>query len=450
MKMNPPIGNKNVLARVALVGVIFIAVAFFYGLSGMSARRRDLLHTDLMTSSAYVKRGFEPAYASLKNPELTDWDWLLPPNHGESILMSRLPGARGAAFEFLSPRMRRIEDYTIFIPFELDREKIDALYSDNPITPGMYLAGIGENWEIYINGDAIAKRRYVNSRGEITSFRSQRGVSIPFDKKFLNEGENFLVIYIIGAQSGADTGLFYTGPYYIGDYTKISSSGESFLTVALCTAYIFLGFYHILLYFLRKTDSYNLLYGIFSNLLAVYFFAHSPVIYNIFENTETTRRIEFAALCLLVFALAAFLETLSFGRLKRPTIAYGALCFVLIVLQSIATIWFAGNLLMIWWVCAVAYVLYIVSHDVAYTFVRHVLERREAERGDAGAFRLARLFLRSLFDSESGNTLALTIIVVCTSLFDILNSAFFHEDILLTRYSFFFFMLCMAFVLARK
>jgi signal transduction histidine kinase/CheY-like chemotaxis protein len=94
-------------------------------------------------------------------------------------------------------------------------------------------------------------------------------------------------------------------------------------------------------------------------------------------------------------------------------------------------------------------VLYIVSHDVAYTFVRHVLERREAERGDSGALRLARLFLRSLFDSESGNTLALTIIVVCTILFDILNSAFFHEDILLTRYSFFFFMLCMAFVLAR-
>jgi signal transduction histidine kinase/CheY-like chemotaxis protein len=314
----------------------------------------------------------------------------------------------------------------------------------------MYLAGIGENWEIYINGDAIAKRRYVNSRGEITSFRSQRSVSIPFDKKFLNEGENFLVIYIIGAQSSANTGLFYTGPYYIGDYTKISSSGESFLTVALCTAYIFLGFYHILLYFLRKTDSYNLLYGIFSNLLAVYFFAHSPVIYNIFENTETTQKIEFAALYLLVFALAAFLETLSFGRFKRPTIVYGLLCFVLIVLQSIATIWFAGDLLMIWWVCAAAYTLYIVSHGVTGAFVRHALELHGAELRNAGAFRFARLFFRSLFDSESGNTFALTIIVACTSLFDMLNSVFFHVDILLIRYSFFFFMLCMAFVLARE
>ncbi|MDR1932796.1 MAG: hypothetical protein LBQ57_08260, partial [Spirochaetales bacterium] len=450
--------NKKLPAWGALITVIGITVIFFYSLVSGNSPKQDPLYTDLMSFPAYVKNGFEPAYASFRGPEFTDWDLELPANHGGALLMSRLPAdvyagdgrAAGGNVPFLFPGMRRIEDYTIMIPFEMGKDKLDSLYGDNPIAPGIYLAGIGENWEIYINGDPIVKQRYLNTRNEITSFRSQRDVRIPFDKRFLNMGQNILIIHIIGARSSDETGLFYVSPYYIGDYTKISGAGGSFFTVAMCTVYIFLGIYHILLYFLRRTDSYNLIFGIFSGLAAAYFFTRSPVIYQIFQNTAITQRIEFASLYLILFFLSTFLENLNFGKSKPVSIAYGVFCVILIGMQCFFPIWFAGDLLAIWQFAGIAFILYVFGYDVINSFVRQVKDRRDAERPGSGMAGFRFLFFSSIRDREFGNIFILMIFAICTSVFDILDSAFWHTGVMLTRYSFLAFMLCMAFILARK
>ncbi|MDR3121731.1 MAG: hypothetical protein LBU58_10440, partial [Clostridiales bacterium] len=330
----------------SLAGILLVIATFFSTLISKDPEKAAPFFTDLMVSPAYVKNGFEPAYASLTDPDATDWDWKLPARHGRSLTAVGLSGS--GLSEFLSLAARRIEDFTILIPFDLEADEIDLLYGDNPLSPGMYLSGIGENWEIYLNGEVLAKQLHLSPEGRITSFRSQRGVSIPFNRNFLIDGRNSLVFHIIGARSSSFTGLFYTGPYYIGDFKTISSTGEGYLTVALCTVYLFLGLYHILLYFLRKMDDYNLLYGIFSNLVAMYFFARSAVFYHVFEDTQITQRAEFAALYLVVFTLAMFLESLNFGKIKPITIVYGLSCAALIVLQCIAPIWFAEDLLMVW------------------------------------------------------------------------------------------------------
>jgi len=443
--------RKNISVWIALISVIAIAAVFFFSLGSGGSVAEDSLYTDLTAFPAYVKNGYEPAYASLA-PELTDWDTELRANHNSDIRMNRLPVSAysRAPSEFLSPGERRIEDFTILIPFELSREKIDSLYGDNPIAPGMYLAGIGENWEIYINGDLIAKQIYLNSENQITSFRSQRGVSIPFDKRFLNEGVNQLVIHIMGARSSAFTGLFYTGPYYIGNYTQISSAGTNFLTVALCTIFIFLGLYHILLYFLRQTDRYNILFGIFSGLLAAYYFARSPVIYHVFDNTAVTQRIEYAGLYLYWFAFAVFLENLNFGKIKRATICYGAVCAVLIVLQCFFSIWFAGDLLGLWQVFGGAYMLYIVGYDLIYTFIKNIRTQHKKGETDGKPSGLRRLIWTGLKQTELGNIFIPMVIVFCTAFFDMADLAFLHTGALLTRYGFSILMLCMAFMLARK
>ncbi|MCL2480629.1 MAG: response regulator [Spirochaetaceae bacterium] len=443
--------RKNISVWLALISVIAIATVFFFSLGIGGSVANDSLYTDLMAFPAYVKNGYEPAYAIL-DPDLTDWDMELPANHNRDIRINTLPSDAYSytASEFLSTKKRKIEEFTILIPFELSREKIDSLYGDNPIAPGMYLAGIGENWEIYINGDLIAKQIYLNSENQITSFRSQRDVGIPFDKRFLNEGVNQLVIHILGARSSAFSGLFYTGPYYIGNYIQISSAGTNFLTVALCTVFIFLGFYHILLYFLRKTDRYNLLFGVFSGLLATYYFARSSVIYHVFNDTAITQRIEYAALFLYWFAFAVFLENLNFGKIKRITLAYGASCAMLIVLQWFFPIWFAVNLLTVWQVFGGAYMLYIIGYDLIYTFAKNIGMRRKEEGVDKEPPSVWKLFLLSLKQTELGNIFIPMIIVFCTAIFDMLDLAFFHTGALLTRYGFSILMLCMAFMLARK
>ena len=443
--------RKNISVWLALISVIAIATVFFFSLGIGGSVAKDSLYTDLMAFPAYVKNGYEPAYANL-NPELTDWDMELPANHNRDLRMNTLPADAysNTTSEFLSTKKRKIEEFTIMIPFELSREKIDSLYGDNPIAPGMYLAGIGENWEIYINGDLIAKQIYLNQENQITSFRSQRDVGIPFDKRFLNEGVNHLVIHVLGARSSAFTGLFYTGPYYIGNYTQISSAGTNFISVALCTFFIFLGFYHILLYFLRKTDRYNLLFGLFSSLLATYYFARSSVIYHVIDDTAITQRIEFASLFIYWFVFAVFLETLNFGRIKRVTLAYGGACAVLIVLQCFFTIWFAGNLLAIWQIFGGVYMLYIIGYDLIYTFAKNISKRRKEESAYKEPSGFGKLFLLSLKQTELGNIFIPMVIVFCTAIFDMLDLAFFHTGALLTRYGFSILMLCMAFMLARK
>ena len=342
--------SKNITAGVVLVAALAMAITFFYSLSGGNDSQKDHLLTDLASSMVYAKNGFESAYASLTDPFLTNWDLELPANHGTTITMSALPAEDSTQMpaEFLSLAARKIEDYTILIPFVMTREKIDTLYGDRPIAPGIYLAGIGENWEIYINGDVVAKQRHLNAEGNILTFHSRRSVGIPFDKRFLKEGENFLVIHIIGARSSAYTGLFYQSPHYIGDYTKISGNNGSLLTVAFCAIYVFLGLYYMLLYSLRKMDSYNLLYGILAGLTAVYSFVSDSSIYYLIKNTAITQRLEFAVLYLLPFVLAAFLETLNFSKIKPLTFIYGVFCSALIIAQCLFTIWFAADLMLLW------------------------------------------------------------------------------------------------------
>jgi len=443
--------RKNISVWFALISVIAITVLFFFSIGIGDSVANDSIYTDLTAFPAYVKNGYEPAYANL-DPELTDWDMELPANHNSNIRVSRLPaGAYSRApSEFLSPRERRIEDFTILIPFELGFEKIDSLYGDNPVAPGIYLAGIGENWEIYINGDLIAKQIYLNPENQITSFRSQRDVCIPFDKRFLNEGVNHLVIHIIGSRSSAYTGMFYTGPYYIGNFTQISSTGANYMTIALCTVFIFLGLYHILLYFLRKTDRYNLLFGTFSSLLAMYYFARSAVIYHVFADTAITQRVEYAALYLLVFALAVFLENLNYGRIKRVTVAYGISCVVLIALQCLFPIWFAEDLLAVWEIFGGVYILYIVGYVIAYTFVKNIKARQKEEGMSGEPSGFWKLFLSGLIQTELGNILIPMFIVFFTAVYDILDLVFMHTNAVLTRYGFTLLMICMAFTLARK
>ncbi|GHV53202.1 hypothetical protein FACS1894206_03420 [Deltaproteobacteria bacterium] len=438
--------NKSIPAGVVLFMALAMAITFFYSLNAENASLKDPLYTDLTSSTTYVKNGFEPAYASLTDPLLTDWDWELPAKHGTAITMLTLPvddSARRPA-EFLSPAARRIEDYTILIPFEMTRKKIDALYGDRPIAPGIYLPGIGENWEIYVNGDVVAKQRHLSSEGNILTFYSWRGVNIPFDKRFLKEGENFLVIHIIGAGSSAHTGLFYKSPHYIGDYTKISGNNGSLLTVAFCAIYIFLAFYYMLLYSLRKTDSYNVLYGMLASLTAVYFFVRDPAIYYLIQDTAITQRLEFAALYLLPFVFAAFLENLNCGKIRPITFIYGAFCVALITAQCLFTVWFAADLLSVWQVGGGLYLLHIVAYDIAYTFYRQVKE-------SAGGVSISPLFfIKSLYKKDSGNILILSVIVIFTSVCDMVNPGILPADASLTQYSFFASMLCLSFILTRK
>jgi signal transduction histidine kinase/CheY-like chemotaxis protein len=179
-----------------------------------------------------------------------------------------------------------------------------------------------------------------------------------------------------------------------------------------------------------------------------------------------------------------FLESLNFGKIKPISIVYGLSCAALIVLQCVTPIWFADDLLMVWHVYGMAFLIYVVSYDVVYAFLKCVWNRcadatadagtADTRRADSGTVGTAgidgtsgatdspdtsgragsgifwRVFFRSLQDTELGNIFILMTAVIFTGIYDIIDSVFLHTGLLVTRFSFFAFMLCMAFLLARK
>jgi signal transduction histidine kinase/CheY-like chemotaxis protein len=435
----------------SIATVTVVTLVYFFGLALAGSPAADRLYTDFTACAVYVKSGFEPSYASLKDPSVTEWAV-----HSEAgsepqdtISIPSLPASelQNPKYDPLYPFSDRpADDFTLYIPFELSREKIDLFYSkDQSLTPGLFFAGIGDNWEIYVNGESVERQVYLNEDNVITSHRAQRSVALPLDKRLLVEGTNTLVIHIIGPSSSSITGLYYTSPYYLGNFATISSRREDFLTIALCTAYIVLSLYHVLLYFMRREERSNLLYGMFSALAAIYFLARSPVIYRLAEDTAITQRVEYASLYLLVFALAAFLEVLNDGRIHRVTLGYGLFCVVLIAVQAVFSIYFADALLAVWQVFGGFFLLYIVSFDVILVFVRIVGEVRITER-----LRTARAVIVTFKDTMLGNMILIFLVVVFTSLFDLLDAMLWHTGVMITRYSFFLLTLCMAFTLARN
>ena len=70
--------NKKLFAWASLAVAFLIIASFSYSLFGGNLMRNDPFRTDLLSCPAYVKNGFESAYASLKDPELTEWELELP------------------------------------------------------------------------------------------------------------------------------------------------------------------------------------------------------------------------------------------------------------------------------------------------------------------------------------------------------------------------------------
>ncbi|MDR0936546.1 MAG: response regulator [Oscillospiraceae bacterium] len=437
----------KITAMVLFIVILAAALAAIVYYDRPASAESGSLHIDLVASPAYVKAGFEAMYVNIENPETERWDVVLPPNHG-AIFPGELTGT-GSPRRFLSPFDEKNGEYTILIPFELDEKLLEQILAEPQEVPGIFLAGIGDHWEIYLNGElVISELRDARIGGNISFHLSRRNVSARLDRDLLKSGTNIFIIRIIGPPSGRATGLNYSGPYYIGAYTGIVQQRASVITMIFCTTFIFVGLYHLLMYFMRSSDKYNMAYGFFSIAVAVYYFSRSAAIYGLFENSGITERIEFGSLYILPFLLAAFIELLNFGRLLRAAKIFGVFSALLIILQSVFSVQFANDLLRVFQSGGIVMLLYVLIHDVGMTFASRVnnkFERREDKRT-----RRRGIFWRELRGTSLGNIFITIVCVAATAIFDVMDSAFFHIGIALTRYSFFLFTISSAFILAQE
>ncbi|MDR0853706.1 MAG: response regulator [Clostridiales Family XIII bacterium] len=426
------------LIVVAAVLAVFVALVH---VNKAPSKANDPLFVSLYDAPAYITAGFDSSVLHEDNLETFTWQDILPAHHTNPITPASLLPKVGKS---------GLKEYTIAIPFKIPKTAYEQIENEPSTVPGIYLAGIGDNWEIYLNGEKLNSEMHIGENGTITSHREERGVNFPIQPQILTADANILVFHIIGDSRSELTGLGYSSPYYFGTYKNIAENPQNKLTLFFCTIYVFIGLYHLLLFLMRRSDKYNLVYGLFSITVAIYFMFRSSMVYALIQNTEITQSIEYSAFYLTSLMLVLFVDQLNFGKFQIPTKIFFGICIVLIILQVALPLHFAGKLLMFGQIFCLACLGYTVIFDVIYTFFKRFnAERAEAEDSGVKEKYAAALFSR-LIDTPLGNIFITIIFVAVTVIFDVIDSRFFHSGAILTRYSFFIFTVGAAFILSKE
>ena len=404
------------------------------------------LRLDLQAYPAYVKQGFQQADIA-RNPAETSWDGALSPEDREPLVMRRFfPRLNGRPF--LSPRQAEPAEYTILIPFTMDQERLGLLRRTPPVMPGLFLASVGDNWEVFLNGTLIQSHIRLDEAGRIREHRAWRSVAIPMDHTLFRAGENYLAFRIIGSPGYDNTGLYYRSPYFIDEYQRARDTAKDQTTLICSTIYVFVGLYHLLLFFMRQKARYNLYYGFFSVMVGIYFLARNPFIYTLFSSSVHAIRLEYISLYWLLFFMGAFFEELNDQRLTGVTKIYLAFSAALSISSLCFPMDFVDDALRLWQPFGISMLIYLMGYDVLFAFGKRVRkERRELFGGGPGSLRKALGY--DLLETPQGNIVVIFSALAVTTIYDMLDSLFFHSGIMLSRYSFFLFNVASALVLAR-
>ncbi len=171
----------------------------------------------------------------------------------------------------------------------------------------LYLPGIGENFDIFLNGEKIHADLHVKD-GRIETYRYAKFLNIALPAGVLKAGNNTLFFHIAGyAPLTPLSENFLLGLPFRSGYVISVSRGEgpgSLLLFFLTASYIFFAFYHLFFYLRWREKSYNLHFAVFSLAISGYFLAFSQ---EAFARIENTRYLVMASYACQMVALAFFL-----------------------------------------------------------------------------------------------------------------------------------------------
>jgi signal transduction histidine kinase/CheY-like chemotaxis protein len=408
------------------------------------------LYINLRDYPFYLANGFERELAGTA-PDPADGNWKLVDggaSGGSAAVKIKYSGLAALPRRiFLSPRRQRDREFTIKIPFTVGSRSMELLRSENPFTPGVFLAGAGDNWEVFLNGVLVKSELYLDGEGQIQSHRSHHHIRFAVPGTLFVPGTNLLTIRIVGDPAYENTGLFVVSPYYIGNMESMEAAHNESLTLLLCGVYIFLGIYHFILFLIRRDTRYNLWYSLFSTSLGIYFLLRSTAIFLLIPNTNILLRIDMGVLFMVIPLLGAFAEELNFKRVLPQTKFCLALFSLLALLQACFSLQFGEDILKIWQVLAITAALYVAGFDFVYVFFASSYKRWKKE-GRGASF--ARMLGQTIIATPIGNLMIGILILLGTCLFDLVDAMILHYNISSSRYGFFVFTIGAAFVLARE
>ncbi len=314
---------------------------------------------------------------------------------------------------------------------------------------GLFTPQIGENWEIYLNGRAIHRAMHVAQDGSIVRHRGERDVLTYLNPRMINEGENVLAFRIYGDPTLSDTGLSKNSPVLIEHYPSLARKRTRIISLLLIAIYLLVGLYHISLFFIRPSERYNLLFGVFSIMLSVYLICRTSMIYEFIPDTNLAVLIEFISLYTLFPLILIFMELIIRGRIRIFTRTYTLFCALLIAVSLPTPFPFRIDVLRIWQFSAIIPLVYFLVFQLGLPFLREVKNVRVSPRdnrhpGVGGAIAWV------IRQTVPGNLMMGALIIAACTVFDVLNALYFNLGFVTANYGFFIFIMGVTRVLSNR
>jgi len=407
----------------------FLAVFSVLAASAAAQTGENRLYIDLQKFPLYIKADFNPSDAV--SPDVQDGSWQVRDQwYGAVIRRLGLPqGLPKRAF--MSPFGRPEQEWTLALPFTMD---MSLVRDDASIIPCLYLATIGINWEIYLNGTLIKREMHLTRRG-ITEEHYERNVIIPINSELLQKGPNVLVFRIVGDPTDYTTGFTYQSPYYIADYDYVTRKHNETAQIILISILAILGIYHFLFFAIFRENRYSLLCGFFFLCMGLYYLLRIHWIHQIIPNTAIAIRLEYFSLYFVIPVFMAYTDRLCNGRYTIATKIYGAFCLILAVSQLFFSRTYGSEAAAVWEAASIIAIVWMFM----YNFILPI--NRELKKG--------KKFTDILVNTYPGNLLIASLIISITSIFDLIDSAALHYSLHLTGYSIVVFALSVTFMLFR-
>jgi signal transduction histidine kinase/DNA-binding NarL/FixJ family response regulator len=443
--------------RLTLLPIGFVVILFAASfspivLSFLHFTNNHYTDANIQLGSAplYVRRGFSQADHHMTELDLEasrsaggPWKLYHPSEVEKSAPIMYAPLEGLPKRTFLDPRGRKEEEFSYAIPFFVSPEKREKLSST---TPGLFLNSIGDNWEIYLNGELVRSELHLDGEGRILSHRAWRYPFFPLDRSMIKDGENLLVFRIVGDPSYLCTGFFYKAPYYIDDYLSIRDDHTEFPLFFLCGIYLFVAIYHLMLYIMHSQNRYYIYHSIFSILLGVYFLFRSNAIYQYIPNSAITTKVEYAMVFLMIPVFGIIFEAFDEQLILFPIKGFLVLCALMIPFQIYFSLPFGEDLLKVWQVMGIAFaLLYLIVYDVGYRTIVKGYRRWRFMNSGSTPWNFTVDFIKS----PTGNLTVGIIFLFAAGVFDIIDSLFLNWGLVATRYSFFIFTIGISLILAR-
>ena len=362
---------KYIISAVYLIVVLLMLFSVWQNKNILLQGRDSPLYRNLRDSPAYVKHGFSPDELDI------DETYIRFPAQSRAIIDSTLdlPARR-----FFSPWGREAQEFTIIILVDIDSETYSLLTENQHPVPGMYFAGIGQNWEIYFNEKLIMSQMHLDKNGRITSDRTWRDVYFPLDRSLFVSGTNILAFRIVGDPTYMGTGLFYTSaPIYMDDYSFIEIRNRYSFIIFFSGILCFVGLYYILLFFTirRKEEIYNLFFGIFSFMFGVYSVTRCGWINIFIPNTDIAVRFEYLSISMALLTFGMFVETIGRGKISKITYGYMIFCIFIIITQNIFMNQYTEDSAFLWNIVTLIYYCYTFAYNIIYFYFRNQYMRKK-------------------------------------------------------------------------